>query len=137
MINENEGERCYKIGGTNNASLVAEGACRHPFVDDIIDTSFSKQWKAITLDCYGDNTYPNEHIVVNITQQSLHSIDDAIICKAFPITLKGPALEWFTRLSPYSIDCFDTLTSFFTMQFTTSQHHFLTSLRTFIDRFRK
>jgi len=72
------------------------------------------------------------------------------MCKAFPTTLKGPALEWFTSLLPYSIDYFDTLSHLFTIQFAGSRPHQATplsllnvrqerdeTLRAFIDRFGK
>jgi len=70
------------------------------------------------------------------------------MCKAFPTTLKGPALEWFTSILSYSIDCFETLSSLFSTQFVGIRSHPVTSLsllnvkqekdetfKAFIDRF--
>nr|KYP39958.1 hypothetical protein KK1_038696 [Cajanus cajan] len=70
------------------------------------------------------------------------------MCKVFPTSLKGPALNWFTRLPPGSVDSFTTLSSRFVIQFATSRPHQLTSialvnirqekkepLRTFMERF--
>ncbi|XP_020218783.1 uncharacterized protein LOC109802006 [Cajanus cajan] len=72
------------------------------------------------------------------------------MCKVFPTSLKGSALNWFTRLPPGSIDSFTTLSSRFAIQFATSRPHQLTSialvnirqekkepLRTFMERFGK
>nr|KYP45117.1 hypothetical protein KK1_033399 [Cajanus cajan] len=72
------------------------------------------------------------------------------MCKVFPTSLKGPALNWFTRLSSRSVDSFTTLSSRFVIQFATSRPHQLTSidlvnirqekkepLRTFMERFGK
>ncbi len=68
----------------------------------------------------------------------------------FPTSLKGGALNWFTKLPPNSTDSFTTLMSKFETQFATSRLYHLTSialvgirqekgesLRTFVDRFRK
>ena len=38
------------------------------------------------------NTYKN--------QMELHIYQDPVRCRAFAITLKGPALAWFNRLPP-------------------------------------
>ncbi|XP_068498187.1 uncharacterized protein [Phaseolus vulgaris] len=77
-------------------------------------------------------------------------MDDAMLCRVFPTSLKGVTLSWFTKLSPNSIDSFATLVTKFETQFATSKPHHLTSialvgirkekgesLRTFIDRFNK
>nr|KYP41659.1 Retrovirus-related Pol polyprotein from transposon 17.6 [Cajanus cajan] len=50
------------------------------------------------------------------------------MCKVFPTSLKGPALNWFTRLPSGSIDSFTTVSSRFTIQFATSRPHQLTSI---------
>ena len=34
---------------------------------------------------------------------------DEILCHSFPTTLKGPAMEWFTKLPTLSIDDFEQL----------------------------
>lgn len=47
MINKNEGESGYKIGGVTNAPLTTWGARRQPFIDGIIDTLLPKKWKAL------------------------------------------------------------------------------------------
>ncbi|XP_020208719.1 uncharacterized protein LOC109793671 [Cajanus cajan] len=72
------------------------------------------------------------------------------MCKVFPTSLKGPTLNWFTRLPPRSVDSFTALSSRFVIQFATSRPHQLTSialvnirqekkepLRTFMERFGK
>ncbi|XP_027941132.1 uncharacterized protein LOC114194928 [Vigna unguiculata] len=92
----------------------------------------------------------SQYVDVFTTQAELYTSDDAIICRVFPISLKGPALNWFTRLPPNSIDCFDTLANHFGIQFATSKPHHLTSLalvnirqekgeslREFMERFGK
>ncbi|XP_027906039.1 uncharacterized protein LOC114165669 [Vigna unguiculata] len=77
---------------------------------------------------YDDTTDPEEHVNVFTTQAGLYTSDNAILCRVFPTSLKGPALNWFTRLPPNSINCFDTLATRFGIQFATSKPHHLTSL---------
>jgi len=54
--------------------------------------------------------------------------DDAVLCRVFPTLLKGVALNWFTKLSPNSIDSFATLVTKFETQFATSRPHHMTSI---------
>ena len=103
-----------------------------------------------TLDRNTGETDPDEHLKIYTTHIALYNSHDVVFCKAFPTTLKGPSLEWFTTLSPYSIDCFDTLSHMFTTHFAASRPHQATilsllsvrqeqdeTLRAFIDHFSK
>jgi len=123
---------------------------RHPFIDFIANTPFPAQWEPFTLDRYTGETDPDEHLKVYITCVALYTSQDAVFCKAFPTTLKGPTLEWFTTLPPYSIDNFDTLSHMFSTHFASSRPHQTTiisilgsrqeqvePLQAFIDRFSK
>jgi len=101
---------------------------RHPYVDGIMEVELPACWKGLTMSQYDGTTDPEEHVDVFTTQAGLYTSDDAILCRVFPTSLKGPALNWFTRLPPNSIDCFDTLVTHFGIQFTTSKPHHLTSL---------
>ena len=101
---------------------------RHPFIDIITTTPLPNQWEPFTLDRYTGESDPDEHLEVYITHVALYTSDDAIFCKAFPTTLKGPAFEWFTTLPPYSIDCFDTLSHLFTTHFAGSRPYQATPL---------
>ncbi|XP_027941019.1 uncharacterized protein LOC114194807 [Vigna unguiculata] len=123
---------------------------RHPFTDFIANTPLPTQWGRFTLERYIGKTDPDEHLKVYITHVALYTSHDPVFCKAFPTTLKGPVLEWFTTLPPYSIDNFDTLSHMFTTYFTGSRPHQTTTIsllsvrqeqgetfRAFIDRFTK
>ena len=86
------------------------------------------------------NTYKN--------QMELHGYQDPIRCRAFTITLKGPALAWFNRLSSSSISSFRELSIAFVSHFIGAltykkpSYHLLTikqnpqvSLRSYLQRF--
>ncbi|XP_020232009.1 uncharacterized protein LOC109812451 [Cajanus cajan] len=119
-----------------------------PFTPDIAGARLPDNWKNLTLEKYDGTADPEEHLDAFVTQVGLYTDDDAILSKVFPTSLKGPALNWFTRLPPGSIDSFATLSSRFVIQFATSRPHQLTSialvnirqerkepLRTFMERF--
>ena len=86
------------------------------------------------------NTYKN--------QMELHGYQDPVRCRAFAITLKGPALAWFNRLPPSSISSFRELSIAFVSHFIEARmyrkpsYHLLTikqgsqeSLRSYVQRF--
>ena len=86
------------------------------------------------------NTYKN--------QMELHGYQDPVRCRAFAITLKGPALAWFNRLPPSSILSFTELSIAFVSHFIGARtyrkscYHLLTvkqssqeSLRSYVQRF--
>jgi len=113
---------------TNQTGARPRTARRHPFVDGIMEVELPARWKGLTMSQYDGTTDPEEHVDVFTTQAGLYTSEDAILCRVFPTSLKGPALNWFTRLPPNSIDCFDTLVTRFDIQFATSKPHHLTSL---------
>lgn len=45
-------------------------------------------WQNLTIEKYDDTTNPDEHLDVYITQVSLYTMDDAILCWVFPTSLK-------------------------------------------------
>ena len=86
------------------------------------------------------NTYKNK--------MELHGYQDPIRCRAFAITLKGPALAWFNRLPSSSISSFTELSIAFVSHFIRAwtykkpSYHLLTikqssqeSLRSYVKRF--
>lgn len=95
---------------------------KHPFTEAIMEVSLSATWKSPTI------TDPDEHADAYLTQISLYTADDTLMCRVFPTSLKETTLNWFTLLLPACIDCFDTLVFKFSAQFATSKHHHLTSL---------
>ena len=113
---------------TNQTEARLRAARRHPFVDGIMEEELPARWKGLTMSQYDGTTDLEEHVDVFTTQARLYTSDDAILCRVFPTSLKGPAPNWFTRLPPDFIDCFDTLATHFGIQFTTSKPHHLTSL---------
>jgi len=83
--------------------------------------------KNLTIEKYDGTTDPYEHLDVYITQASLYTTDDVVLCRVFQMSLKGHTLHW--RLPPNSMDSFDTLATCFGIQFATSWAHQSTSYK--------
>ena len=91
---------------------------------------------------------PVDHLNTYINQMELHGYQDPMRCRAFVITLKGPALDWFNRLPPSSISSFRELSIAFVSHFIEARkykkpsYHLLTikqssqeSMRSYVQRF--
>ena len=89
-----------------------------------------------------------DHLNTYKTQMELHGYQHPVRCRAFSITLKGPALAWFNRLPPSSISSFRELSIAFVSHFIGARtyrnpsYHLLTikqgsqeSLRSYVQRF--
>jgi len=122
-----------------------------PISQDVATPSpLHRLYRQHTSSCPVGTLHADAHLKVYITHVALYTSRDAIFCKAFPTTLKGPALEWFTTLPPYFIDSFDVLSHMFFTHFVGNRPHQTTTisllgirqeqgepLRAFIDRFSK
>ncbi|KAK2997940.1 hypothetical protein RJ639_025715 [Escallonia herrerae] len=64
---------------------------------------------------------PMEHLARFTSGMNLHLVPDQIMCRAFPITLKGAAHVWFQHLTPRSISCWAQLAESFRSNFLTSR----------------
>ena len=58
---------------------------------------------------YDGKTNPVEHVSHHIQMMSLHTHNDALICKLFPSSLGPVALRWFNGLRKGSIHNFSKL----------------------------
>ena len=70
--------------------------------------------------CNGTKDFIN-HLNTYKNQMELHGYQDPVRCRAFAITLKGPALAWFNRLPPSSISSFRELSIAFVSHFIGAQ----------------
>ena len=61
------------------------------------------------MDSYDGARDPLDHLETFKTLTHLQGVADAIMCRAFPTTLKGAAIIWFSRLMPNSISTFKEL----------------------------
>ena len=68
---------------------------------------------------YNGKTDPIKHVSHYIQMMSLHSQNDALICKVFPSSLGPTVLRWFNGLKKGSIHSFGELIQEFKAQFIT------------------
>jgi hypothetical protein len=66
---------------------------------------------------YNGNTDPAQYIMSYQVDVASSGGDDATMAKSFIISLEGPALTWYTRLPPLSIDSWRSLQDKFLLNF--------------------
>ncbi|XP_043705406.1 uncharacterized protein LOC122655264 [Telopea speciosissima] len=99
---------------------------------------------------YTGTTDPEDHLETFKSLLFFQCASDAIMCRAFPSTLKGVARQWFSRLPPRSFSNFTALGRAFLAHFVSSRVHKKTaanllaikqqpeeSIRSFLTRFNK
>ncbi|XP_057739936.1 uncharacterized protein LOC130957051 [Arachis stenosperma] len=62
---------------------------------------------------------PQEHLTAFEAQINLEGVGDEVRCRAFPVTLAGPAIRWFNSLPQGSVAGFSDISRTFLAQFTT------------------
>ena len=69
---------------------------------------------------YNGRTDPIEHVSQFNQRMTVHSKDEALMCKVFPSSLGPMAIRWFDDLRPNSVSSFKQLTQAFGSRFITS-----------------
>ncbi|KAK3023349.1 hypothetical protein RJ639_042747 [Escallonia herrerae] len=72
-------------------------------------------------DLYDGTRDPGEHVYQFETNMLLLQVSDAVMCRAFPSTLKRAAHAWFKSLQPRSIHSFSQLSDLFQKHFVSSR----------------
>ncbi|KAK3011492.1 hypothetical protein RJ639_012497 [Escallonia herrerae] len=72
-------------------------------------------------DLYDGNGDPREHVYQFQTNMLLLQVSDAVMCRAFPTTLRKAAHAWFKSLQPRSIHSFSQLSDIFQKHFVSSR----------------
>ncbi|XP_057755540.1 uncharacterized protein LOC130974696 [Arachis stenosperma] len=68
---------------------------------------------------YDGTQDPLEHLTAFEARMNLEGVGDEVRCRAFPVTLAGPAIRWFNGLPQGSIYSFSDISRAFLAQFTT------------------
>ncbi|RWV85024.1 hypothetical protein GW17_00053217 [Ensete ventricosum] len=100
---------------------VAESSkCSSPFTPEIQGKPLPTTFRLLTLEPYDGSDDPTEHTVAFHAQMALYDTFDTLMCRAFPTTLRGSAMTWYSRLKLASISSFDLLAKVFELNFLTS-----------------
>ena len=88
-----------------------------PFTVGVLHFPFPKKFRMPQIETFDGMKYPIYHLNTYKNQMELHGYQDPIRCRAFAITLKGPALAWFNRLPLSSVSSFTKLSIAFVSHF--------------------
>ncbi|XP_027150254.1 uncharacterized protein LOC113750488 [Coffea eugenioides] len=121
-----------------------------PFTDDINEERLPPNFKLPAIPSYDGRGDPENHIHAFISAFRLYCIPDPVICRAFPVFLRGTARKWFWGLEPRSISTLGELVERFLHRFifsrpTTRTSAYLLnmqqnpgeSLRSYVQRFHE
>ena len=118
-----------------------------PFTVEVLHFPLPTKFRMPQVEAFDDVRDPVDHLNTYKNQMELNGYQDPVRCRAFAITLKGPALAWFNR-PPSSISSFRELSIAFVSHFIGARtyrkpsYHLLTikqssqeSLRSYVQRF--
>ncbi|KAL2518799.1 Uncharacterized protein Adt_15046 [Abeliophyllum distichum] len=90
-----------------------------PFTEEVMNVPLPQKFKE-PIGEFDGTTDPIDHIRTFQDRVRLHGWPDAIACRAFPMTLRKDAREWFDMLPPRSISSFADFASKFAICFSSS-----------------
>ncbi|GMH19400.1 hypothetical protein Nepgr_021241 [Nepenthes gracilis] len=94
---------------------------RSPFIAEILSRPLPSKFKMPSLDLYDGGSDPVDHLDHFRTHLSLQGLEDSVMCRCFPLTLKGDARIWFHHLPSGSVSNFRELTDLFLAQYASSR----------------
>ena len=106
--NSPEDQRPYNAA-MDAMSRALHRATRSPFSEDIEQAPMPSRFTRPPFNSYNGRTNPVEHVSHYIHMMSLHTHNDALMCKVFPSSLKPTTLRWFNGLRKGSIRSFAKL----------------------------
>jgi hypothetical protein len=90
---------------------------RSPLAPQLQVSPWPANFRAGTYPKYNSSTDPAQYIMSYQVAVASSGGDDATMAKSFIIALEGPALTWYTRLPPLSIDSWKGLRDKFVLNF--------------------
>ena len=88
-----------------------------PFTAEVLHFPLPAKFRMPQVEAFDGARDPIDQLITYKNQMELHGYQDPVRCRAFAITLKGPALAWFNRLPPSSISSFRKLSIAFVSHF--------------------
>ena len=88
-----------------------------PFIAPVTSFPLPPKFCMLQIEAYDEFKDPIDHLESFKTLMHLQGVANEIMCRAFPITLKGLARVWFSRLTSNSISTFKELSAQFASYF--------------------
>ena len=88
-----------------------------PFTASVSLFPLPPKFRMPQVESYDGFKDPLDHFESFKTLMHLQGVADKIMCRNFPITLKGPTRIWFSRLTPNFIGTFKELSAQFASHF--------------------
>ncbi|XP_014511571.1 uncharacterized protein LOC106770268 [Vigna radiata var. radiata] len=76
---------------------------------------------------FDGTTNPDHHLRNFIDFMDFYTQSDLVKCRAFSLSLRGEALEWYYTLPPNSVDSFRTMMGMFKKQYSTNRYEEVTA----------
>ncbi|KAK3001675.1 hypothetical protein RJ639_021609 [Escallonia herrerae] len=92
----------------------------YPLSEAIQKAKLPPNFRMPQCDLYDGTRDPGEHVYQFETNMLLLQVSDAVMCRAFPTTLRKAAHAWFKSLQPRSIYSFGQLSDLFQKHFVSS-----------------
>ena len=94
-----------------------------PFTIEVLNYPFPPKLCLPQLESYDGSKDPLDHIESFMTFMLLQMTLDEVMCKSFPMTLKGATRVWFSKIPPGTIADFEQLSKGFVRHFIGGQRH--------------
>ncbi|XP_059627458.1 uncharacterized protein LOC132270289 [Cornus florida] len=101
----------------NEAFRSATRKVDSPFTDEILNASSPRKFSMPIFILFDRTTDPIDHVYHIQLKMALNTENDSLMCKCFPTSLAGPALNWFKNLLRGSVDSFRNLCDRFISQY--------------------
>ena len=92
---------------------------KSPFTRGIEKTKLPRRFHQPTFAMYNGRTDPAKHVSQFKQKMTVHSQDEALMCRVFPSSLGPMAMRWFDGLKTNSVSSFKKLTQSFCSRFIT------------------
>ncbi|KMZ64694.1 hypothetical protein ZOSMA_351G00090 [Zostera marina] len=91
---------------------------KSPLDSKLLQEPYPLKFKVPKFETYGGTSDPQEHIDKFISLMEIQTARDDLLCRVFPLTLKGISYQWFANLPSASITDFSDLGRKFLAQHT-------------------
>ncbi|XP_058202884.1 uncharacterized protein LOC131317343 [Rhododendron vialii] len=94
-----------------------------PFTAEVMGLPLPRKFKMLQLETFNGSMDPLDHLETYKSLMHLQAVPDEVMCRAFPVTLKGSARARFNKLPLGSLRSFKELSTSFVSYFIAGQRY--------------